>query len=180
MNMIPSPLTLDLTDTRAFKTWLYQLWQSTGGTTSTAIEDIDVYLATPAIDVINGSQLDQVLLTQIRDELASINKRLEETQTTDRVVVDEINQKFDELQKMERLDGTILDGVNKRFDELYINERQTIDKVNKKFDEIQVMNRTVVDEVNNKLDELQTRDRSVIDELSRKIDDIVLLLGVVA
>ena len=25
---IASPLTLNLTDTRAFKTWLYQLWQS--------------------------------------------------------------------------------------------------------------------------------------------------------
>ena len=25
---VPSPLTLDLTNTRAFKTWLYQLWQS--------------------------------------------------------------------------------------------------------------------------------------------------------
>ena len=43
MSKIASPLTLDLTNTRAFKTWLYDLWQSTGGTTSTAIEDIDVY-----------------------------------------------------------------------------------------------------------------------------------------
>jgi len=161
MSKIASPLTLDLTNTRAFKTWLYQLWQSTGGTTSTAIEDIDLYLSSSNNDN-DTAQLEQSLLIQIRDELASINKRLEETQTTDRIVVDEINQKFDELQKRERLNGTILDDVNKRFDE------------------IQVMNRTVVDEVNNKLDELQTRDRSVIDELSRKIDDIVLLLGVVA
>ena len=179
MSKIASPLTLDLTNTRAFKTWLYQLWQSTGGTTSTAIEDIDLYLSSSNNDN-DTAQLEQSLLIQIRDELASINKRLEETQTTDRIVVDEINQKFDELQKRERLNGTILDDVNKRFDELSINERQTIDEVNKKFDEIQVMNRTVVDEVNNKLDELQARDRSVIDELSRKIDDIVLLLGVVA
>ena len=28
MSNIASPLTLDLTNTRAFKTWLYQLWQS--------------------------------------------------------------------------------------------------------------------------------------------------------
>lgn len=32
---IGSPLTLNLTDTRAFKTWLYQLWQGVGGDTST-------------------------------------------------------------------------------------------------------------------------------------------------
>lgn len=175
---IASPLTLNLTDTRAFKIWLYQLWQSTGGTTTTAIEDIELYITPNSNN--EQAQLDQVLLMQIRDELAEINKKLDEMQTTDRIVVDEINQKFDELQKRERLNGTILDDVNKRFDELSINERQTIDEVNKKFDEIQVMNRTVVDEVNNKLDELQTRDRSVVDELSRKIDDIVLLLGVVA
>ena len=115
MNMIPSPLSLDLTNTRAFKTWLYQLWQSTGGTTSTAIEDIDVYLATPAIDVINGSQLDQVLLMQIRDELAEINKKLDEIQTNER---------------------TVLDDVNKKLDELRINERSALDEVNKKIDDV--------------------------------------------
>ena len=115
MSNIPSPLTLDLTNTRAFKTWLYQLWQSTGGTTSTAIEDIDVYLATPAIDVINGSQLNQVLLMQIRDELAEINKKLDEIQTNER---------------------TVLDDVNKKLDELRINERSALDEVNKKIDDV--------------------------------------------
>ena len=115
MNMIPSPLSLDLTNTRAFKTWLYQLWQSTGGTTSTAIEDIDVYLSTPAIDVINGSQLDQVLLTQIRDELSEINKKLDEIQINER---------------------TVLDDVNKKLDELRINERSALDEVNKKIDDV--------------------------------------------
>ncbi len=115
MSNIPSPLTLDLTNTRAFKTWLYQLWQSTGGTTSTAIEDIDVYLATPSIDVINGSQLDQVLLMQIRDELAEINKKLDEIQTNER---------------------TVLDDVNKKLDELRINERSALDEVNKKIDDV--------------------------------------------
>jgi len=114
MNMIPSPLSLDLTNTRAFKTWLYQLWQSTGGTTSTAIEDIDVYLATPAID--NGTaQLDQVLLTQIRDELSEINKKLDEIQINER---------------------TVLDDVNKKLDELRINERSALDEVNKKIDDV--------------------------------------------
>ena len=97
MNQIASPLTLDLTNTRAFKTWLYQLWQSTGGTTSTAIEDIDVYLATPAIDVINGSQLDQVLLMQIRDELSEINKKLDEIRINERTVLEDVNRKFDDV-----------------------------------------------------------------------------------
>lgn len=97
MNMIPSPLSLDLTNTRAFKTWLYQLWQSTGGTTSTAIEDIDVYLSTPAIDVINGQQLDQMLLTQIRDELSEINKKLDEIKINERTVLDDIGRKFDDV-----------------------------------------------------------------------------------
>ena len=32
---IASPLTLNLTDTRAFKIWLYQLWQGVGGDTAT-------------------------------------------------------------------------------------------------------------------------------------------------
>ncbi len=118
MSNIPSPLTLDLTNTRAFKTWLYQLWQSTGGTTSTAIEDIDVYLATPAIDVINGSQLDQVLLMQIRDELAEINKKLDEIQINER---------------------TVLDDVNKKLDELRINERSALDEVNKKIDDVIIL-----------------------------------------
>ena len=97
MNQIASPLTLDLTNTRAFKTWLYQLWQSTGGTTSTAIEDIDIYLSTPDIDVINGSQLDQVLLTQIRDELTEINKKLDEIQINERTVLEDVNRKFDDV-----------------------------------------------------------------------------------
>jgi hypothetical protein len=115
MSNIPSPLTLDLTNTRAFKTWLYQLWLSTGGTTNSSLDDIDVYLATPAIDVINGSQLDQVLLMQIRDELSEINKKLDEIQINER---------------------TVLDDVNKKLDELRINERSALDEVNKKIDDV--------------------------------------------
>ena len=38
MSKIASPLTLDLTNTRAFKTWLYDLWRSTGGDTSTGAD----------------------------------------------------------------------------------------------------------------------------------------------
>lgn len=96
MSMIPSPLTLDLTNTRAFKTWLYQLWQSTGGTTTTATEDIDLYLSTPVIDD-GTSQLDQVLLSQIRDELSEINKKLDEMQINERQVLDDVNRKFDDV-----------------------------------------------------------------------------------
>ncbi len=117
MNQIASPLTLDLTNTRAFKTWLYQLWQSTGGTTSTAIEDIDVYLSTPAIDVINGSQLDQVLLMQIRDELSEINKKLDEIKINERTVLDDIGRKFDEIKINER---TVLDDIGRKFDDVII------------------------------------------------------------
>ena len=118
MSKIASPLTLDLTNTRAFKTWLYDLWQSTGGTTSTAIEDIDVYLSTPAIDVINGSQLDQVLLMQIRDELSEINKKLDEIQIKQiRDELSEINKKLDEIQINER---TVLEDMNRKFDDVII------------------------------------------------------------
>ena len=117
MSKIASPLTLDLTNTRAFKTWLYDLWQSTGGTTSTAIEDIDVYLATPAIDVINGSQLDQVLLMQIRDELSEINKKLDEIKINERTVLDDIGRKFDEIKINER---TVLDDIGRKFDDVII------------------------------------------------------------
>ena len=114
MSKIASPLTLDLTNTRAFKTWLYDLWQSTGGTTSTATEDIDLYLATPAID--NGTaQLDQVLLMQIRDELTEINKKLDEIQIRDEL--SEINKKLDEIQINER---TVLEDVNRKFDDVII------------------------------------------------------------
>ena len=132
MSKIASPLTLDLTNTRAFKTWLYQLWQSTGGTTTTTIDDIDLYLSSSNNDN-DTAQLEQSLLIQIRDELASINKRLEETQTTDRIVVDEINQKFDEIQVMNR---TVVDEVNNKLDELQARDRSVIDELSRKIDDI--------------------------------------------
>ena len=91
---IASPLTLNLTDTRAFKIWLYQLWQSTGGTT-TAIEDIELYITPNSNN--EQAQLDQVLLMQIRDELAEINKKLDEMQINERTVLDDVNKKIDEV-----------------------------------------------------------------------------------
>jgi uncharacterized Zn finger protein len=132
MNMIPSPLSLDLTNTRAFKTWLYQLWQSTGGTTSTAIEDIDLYLSSSNNDN-DTAQLDQVLLLQIRDELSEINKKLDEIQINERTALDDVNKKLDEIQINER---TALDDVNKKIDEIQINERTALDDVNKKIDDL--------------------------------------------
>ena len=113
MAKIPSPANLNMSDSRALKTWLYQLWQSTGGTTTTAIEDIELYTTT---NLNNESlQLDQVLLMQIRDELAEINKKLDEIQINER---------------------TVLDDVNKKLDELRINERSALDEVNKKIDDV--------------------------------------------
>lgn len=132
MSKIASPLTLDLTNTRAFKTWLYDLWQSTGGTTSTAIEDIDLYLSSSNNDN-DTAQLEQSLLIQIRDELASINKRLEETQTTDRIVVDEINKKVDALLNSER---QTIDALNNKIDEIKNNERLVIYELSRKIDDI--------------------------------------------
>ena len=128
---IASPLTLNLTDTRAFKIWLYQLWQSTGGTTTTAIEDIELYITPNSNN--EQAQLDQVLLMQIRDELAEINKKLDEMQINERTVLDDVNKKLDELRINER---TALDDVNKKLDELRINERTALDDVNKKIDDL--------------------------------------------
>ena len=128
---IASPLTLNLTDTRAFKIWLYQLWQSTGGTTTTAIEDIELYITPNSNN--EQAQLDQVLLMQIRDELAEINKKLDEMQINERTVLDDVNKKLDELRINER---TVLDDVNKKLDELRINERTALDDVNKKIDDL--------------------------------------------
>ena len=91
---IASPLTLNLADTRAFKIWLYQLWQSTGGTTTTAIEDIELYITANSNN--EQAQLDQVLLMQIRDELAEINKKLDEMQINERTVED-VNKKIDDV-----------------------------------------------------------------------------------
>ena len=131
MSNIASPLTLNLTDTRAFKIWLYQLWQSTGGTTTTAIEDIELYITPNSNN--EQAQLDQVLLMQIRDELAEINKKLDEMQINERTVLDDVNKKLDELRINER---TVLDDVNKKLDELRINERTALDDVNKKIDDL--------------------------------------------
>lgn len=95
-NNIPSPLSLDLTNTRAFKIWLYQLWQSTGGTTSTATDDADLYIA-DFNTISETSQVEQSILIQIRDELAEINKKLDEIKINERTVSDEINKKFDDV-----------------------------------------------------------------------------------
>ena len=132
MSKIASPLTLDLTNTRAFKTWLYDLWQSTGGTTSTAIEDIDLYLSSSNNDN-DTAQLEQSLLIQIRDELASINKRFDELSINERQTIDEVNKKFDEIQVMNR---TVVDEVNNKLDELQTRDRSVIDELSRKIDDI--------------------------------------------
>ena len=50
MSKIASPLTLDLTNTRAFKTWLYDLWRSTGGDTSTGADLITLQSDVDALE----------------------------------------------------------------------------------------------------------------------------------
>jgi hypothetical protein len=97
MSAIPSPMPVFTSLTRAERTWLYQLWQATGGTTSTATEDIDIYLATQTIDNSNTAQLDQVIFMQIRDELAEINKKLDEMQINERTILDDVNKKIDDV-----------------------------------------------------------------------------------
>lgn len=65
------------------------------GTTTTAIEDIELYITPNSNN--EQAQLDQVLLMQIRDELAEINKKLDETQINERTVLDDVNKKIDEV-----------------------------------------------------------------------------------
>jgi len=83
MSKTASPLTLDLTNTRAFKTWLYDLWRSTGGDTTT-ITTIDadltaLELAVDALEVdvsalqndVSVLQSNQVLTKQTIVDLGS-------------------------------------------------------------------------------------------------------------
>jgi hypothetical protein len=69
MSKIASPLTLDLTNTRAFKTWLYDLWRSTGGDTTTITTiDADLTALELAVDVL---ETNQVLTKQTIVDLGS-------------------------------------------------------------------------------------------------------------
>jgi hypothetical protein len=110
---IPSPLTLDLTDTRAFKTWLYQLWQSSGGTTDTAQDVVDNYVTPNFFDqsVVNKS-FDSGVLLQVQQELAEITKRLDEFELSRVVNETTIPEPYyPELQ---------IEELTKRLDEIYI------------------------------------------------------------
>lgn len=129
---IPSPLTLDLTDTRAFKTWLYQLWQATGGTTDTAQDVVDSYVTPNFVDQATVNQsfdngillqiqqelaevkasFDSGVLLQVQQDLAEITKRSDEIEITRMVneqVIPEPN--YPELQTEE---------LSKRLDEIYL------------------------------------------------------------
>ena len=69
MSKTASPLTLDLTNTRAFKTWLYDLWRSTGGDTTTITTiDADLTALELAVDVL---ETNQVLTKQTIIDLGS-------------------------------------------------------------------------------------------------------------
>jgi hypothetical protein len=60
---IASPLTLNLTDTRAFKIWLYQLWQGVGGDTDIVTTIVNNYAIQKQTIVNIGSSyvLDKVV-----------------------------------------------------------------------------------------------------------------------
>lgn len=69
MSKTASPLTLDLTNTRAFKTWLYDLWRSTGGDTTTITTiNVDLTALELAVDVL---ETNQVLTKQTIVDLGS-------------------------------------------------------------------------------------------------------------
>jgi hypothetical protein len=58
MSSIPSPLPVFTTLTRAERTWLYQLWQSTGGSTTTANDFADDIAALDLrVDVLETNQV---------------------------------------------------------------------------------------------------------------------------
>jgi hypothetical protein len=70
MSKIASPLTLDLTNTRAFKTWLYDLWRSTGGDTSTGADLITLQSDVDALEVdVSALQNDVSVLQSDVDAL---------------------------------------------------------------------------------------------------------------
>ena len=79
MSKIASPLTLDLTNTRAFKTWLYDLWRSTGGDTSTGADLITLQSDVDALEAdvsvlqsdVSVLQSNQVLTKQTIVDLGS-------------------------------------------------------------------------------------------------------------
>ena len=72
MSKIASPLTLDLTNTRAFKTWLYDLWRSTGGDTSTGADLITLQSNVSVLQSnVSVLQSNQVLTKQTIVDLGS-------------------------------------------------------------------------------------------------------------
>ena len=69
---IASPLTLNLTDTRAFKIWLYQLWQGVGGDTDASINVNVLTLRVDAIETdLNAIETDLNALTLRVDAIES-------------------------------------------------------------------------------------------------------------
>ena len=79
MSKIASPLTLALTNTRAVKTWLYDLWRSTGGDTSTGADLITLQSDVDALEAdvsvlqsdVSVLQSNQVLTKQTIVDLGS-------------------------------------------------------------------------------------------------------------
>jgi hypothetical protein len=58
MSAVPSPMPIFTTLTRAERTWLYQLWQSTGGSTTTSTDfAADIAALDPRVDVLETNQV---------------------------------------------------------------------------------------------------------------------------
>ena len=60
---IASPLTLNLTDTRAFKIWLYQLWQGVGGDTTTG--DTVTTINETVVNIVNNYAIQKQTIVNV-------------------------------------------------------------------------------------------------------------------
>jgi hypothetical protein len=74
---IGSPLTLDLTNTRAFKTWLYQLWQGVGGDTDTVTTIVNNYALQKQTIVDLGSTYIQDKTVNVIDAEITATSKIE-------------------------------------------------------------------------------------------------------
>ena len=130
MSKIASPLTLDLTNTRAFKTWLYDLWRSTGGDTSTGADLITLQSDVDALEVdvsalqsdVSVLQSNQVLTKQTIVDLGS-------TYVFDKTI-NVIDADVTINSKMMAQIAPIADGYTRPFEEV-IYEKITIQPIPK-------------------------------------------------
>jgi hypothetical protein len=96
MAKIPSPANLNISDSRALKTWLYQLWQGIGGTTTTSSElttvknDVDALELTVS-DIQNDIALINNDINGLSNDIDTINDVLEKSTSTNYIIVDSLS-----------------------------------------------------------------------------------------